>query len=97
MTIRDLIEDLAAFVTEGKKHTTPQLKRCVAAVAKDNGGDISKAFAICTASLQKKGFLKPGTNAPTKKGATAGRRKAAEKGHTAKVAEYETMLKASHK
>ncbi len=43
------------------------LRRCVADVVA-KGGDIQKAFAVCTASLQKAGVLKKGTQELTKKG-----------------------------
>jgi len=82
---------------EARKTTPPQLKRCVLAVAKKSGGDTSKAFAICTSSLQNKGYLKQGTQAPTKKGAKAGRSKAAEKKHSGKVSEYEQLLALARK
>jgi len=84
---------------EARRQTPPQLKRCVRAVAKQYAGDgkvtrevMSKAFAICTKQLQKSGYIKIGTAAPTKKGSKAGRSKAADKSHTGKVAEYEKML-----
>lgn len=80
-----------------KKKTPPQLKRCVRAVAKKNGGDTSKAFAICTAQLQKTGYLKVGTQRPTKAGEKAGRSKAGEKGHSDKVKEYEGLLALNRK
>jgi len=80
------------FEERKKKHTPVQLKRCVRAVAKKHDGDVSKAFAICTAQLQKSGYLKVGTQKPTKAGSAASRSKAAEKGHKAKVADYEKLL-----
>lgn len=83
---------------EGRKRKTPpQLKRCVRAVAKKHGGDVSKAFAICTAQLQKGGYLRIGTQEPTKAGKTAGRSKAAEKDHKDKVSEYEQLLALARK
>lgn len=88
---------------EGKKgHTPPQLKRCVRAIAKKAGDkptreDISRAFAICTKQLQKGGYLKKGTQDPTKKGSKRGRSKAGEKAHSTKVAEYERMLAGAKK
>lgn len=89
---------------EGKRKTSPQLKRCVRAVAdkemegkdrSDRGqmrAAMSKGFAICTAQLQKGGYLKLGTNKPTKSGGKTGRSKAAQKGHSEKVSDYERML-----
>lgn len=82
---------------EERRATPPQLKRCVLAVGKKSGGDTSKAFAICTRSLQNKGYLKKGTQEPTKKGATAGRSKAADKSHSDKVSEYEQLLALARK
>jgi hypothetical protein len=78
---------------EGRRPTSPQLKRCVRAVALKNDGDVSKAFAICTKQLQKTGYIKVGTQVPTKAGETAGRSKAADKGHAEKVLDYEALLK----
>ena len=82
---------------EARKKKPVQLKRCVRAVAKQYGGDVSKAFAICTAQLQKGGYLKVGTQEPTKVGKKVGRSKAAEKGHSDKVSEYEKMLDVARK
>ena len=81
-----------------KKKNPAQLRRCVRAILKGKGIDspnreqLSSAFAICTAQLQKGGYLKRGTRDVTKKGATRSRSKAAELGHGSKVAEYEKML-----
>jgi hypothetical protein len=81
---------------EARKPTQPQMKRCVLAIAAKDGGDpkaaLSKAFAICTAQLQKHGYIKKGTNRATKKGERAGRSKASEKGHSSKVEKYEKLL-----
>jgi len=89
---------------EGKKRPTPpQLKRCVRAIAKQSGGDepsrkdISRAFAICTKQLQKHGYLKKGSQKPTKKGSKRGRSKAGEKEHAVKLADYEKMLASARK
>ena len=92
----------ARDVFEARKHTPSQLKRCVRAIVKKEVGDsgdqdlvraaISKGFAICTAQLQKHGYLRKGSQDTTKIGATAGRSKSAEKGHGSKVDEYEKML-----
>lgn len=77
---------------------TPDLVRhCVRAVGKKHGGDVSRAFAICNAQLQKAGYLKPNSMELTAKG------KAREKQHDtdpdadAKFSEYEKMLKAAKK
>jgi hypothetical protein len=58
---------------------------------------IAKGFAICTANLQKHGYLQNKSQDTTKKGKTAGKRKSAEKGHPDKVAEYEVLLKKARK
>ena len=80
------------------------MKRCVVAVAKKMAGEggitrdtISKAFAICTKSLQHKGYLEKGSQRPTKLGKSRGRSKAADKTHKGKVAEFEAMLAAVRK
>lgn len=83
--VKDLIE--------ARRQTPPQLKRCVRAVAMKHGGDVSKAFAICTKQLQRGGYLKVGTQDPTKAGKTAGRSKAADKSHGEKLLDYEALLK----
>ena len=44
------------------------LDDCVDRVMKDQGFSKSRAFAICTSSLQKAGTLKKGTQDLTKKG-----------------------------
>jgi hypothetical protein len=80
-----------------REQTPPQLKRCVTAVAKQHGGDVSRAFAICTGSLQKKGYLEKGTQRPTKKGKKRGRSKAAEKSHVKKLSDYEELLAMARK
>jgi len=80
-----------------RRKTPPQLKRCVRAVALQNGGDVSKAFAICTAQLQKHGYLKKGTAMPTKAGKASGRSKAAEKEHMNKLGDYEMLLRINRK
>ena len=80
-----------------KGHTPVVLKRCVRAVAKQYGGDVSKAFAICTAQLQKGGYLRTGTQKVTAKGKKRSKSKAAQKGHAGKVAEYEKLLKGARK
>lgn len=82
---------------EERSQTPTQLKRCVRAIVKKNKGKVtreivSRAFAICTKSLQSKGYFKKGTHEPTKKGKKRGRSKAAEKGHVEKLMDYETML-----
>jgi len=89
--------NLADIFEARKKRTPVVLKRCVRAVAKQYGGDVSKAFAICTAQLQKGGYLEPGTQSVTAKGKKRSKSKAAQKGHSNKVAEYEKLLKQARK
>jgi len=102
LRIRDLAKsgqsliDLSLLRIEERKPTSPQMKRCVYSIASKEGGDrkaLSKAFAICTAHLQKHGYLKDGSSRPTAKGKSAGKSKAAEKGHGYKVSAYEKILK----
>lgn len=94
---------------EARKQTPPQLKRCVRAIVKKEVGDvsdadkglvraaISKGFAICTANLQKHGYMQKGSHETTKSGDTSGRSKAAQDGHKDKVAEYEKILARARK
>ena len=84
------------------KHTPTQLKRCVLAVAKKNSDlssrdAVSKGFAVCTANLQKHGYLHDKSQDTTKKGETAGKKKSSEKEHSDKIAEYEKLLKRARK
>ena len=75
---------------------TPDLVRhCVAAVAKQYGGDTSKAFAICVASLQKAGYLKPGTMELTAAGKKKEKEHEAEPDADKKLKSYEKLLKAA--
>ena len=77
---------------------TPDLVRhCVAAVAKQYGGDTSKAFAICVASLQKAGYLKPGTMELTAAGKQKEKEHEAEPDFDKKMKSYEKLLKANRK
>lgn len=55
-------------------------------------GDVSAAFAICTSSLQKHGYLREGANAPTLKGYLRAAELAAQPQHTEAMAAYERML-----
>lgn len=77
---------------------TPDLVRhCVRGVAKKYDGDVQRGFAICTAQLQKAGYLKPDSMELTAAG------KAKEKEHDAdpdaakKFGDYEKMLKKARK
>lgn len=81
------------------EETSPQVKRCVRAIASrdiESGSDArtsaSKAFAICTSQMQKNGYVKKGTNFPTQKGKRAGRSKAADKTHSGKLQQYKDIL-----
>lgn len=98
--------DLKELFEARRRTTPPQLKHCVLAIVKDLTGDnvegatradVSKAFAICTKQFQKYGYLEVGTQKPTGKGKTAGKKKSAEKEHGSKVAEFEKMLAAVRK
>ena len=74
---------------------TDQLRRCVRRVAGPSGsaeGDVSAAFAICTSSLQEKGYLQEGTNAPTLKGFLRSAELSAQAEHGEAMAAYERML-----
>ncbi len=81
---------------------TNQLRRCVRAVAQSRAkaagrrtpspADTSAAFAICSASLQDKGYLVPGTNAPTLLGLMRSLDMAKEPDHDAKLLAYEQQL-----
>lgn len=51
-------------LSEAEKETPPKLERCVRKVKERLGGGkdaVSKAWAICISTLQKSGYLKPGT------------------------------------
>lgn len=77
---------------------TPDLVRhCVAAVAKQYGGDTQKAFAICVAQLQKNGYLKPGSMELTAAGKAKEKEHEKEPDAAKKLASYEKLLKAARK
>jgi len=78
-----------------EQHTPLPLKKCVAAVAPKHGGDTSRAFAICTASMQRAGIVKPGTKKLTSKGKGKASAHAKDPGVAGKVASYEKLLSAS--
>ena len=81
---------------------TDQVRRCVRAVSQGRAtsagrrspspADTSAAFAICTASLQDKGYLVPGTNVPTLLGLLRSLEMTAEPDHNTKLVEYEAQL-----
>jgi hypothetical protein len=84
-------------------------KRCIADVmgkaAKDPSGDpvkgsrdrLSRAYAICRASLQKSGRIKKGTAEMTKKGRGISGAKAKSKDHDTKVSKFEKAVVAARK
>lgn len=76
---------------------TPDLVRhCVRSVGQKYN-DVSRAFAICTAQLQKTGYLKAGTTELTAKGKAKEKEHAADPDAASKNAEYEKMLKQARK
>lgn len=75
---------------------TPDLVRhCVAAVAKEYGGDVDRAFAICVATLQKAGYLKKGTMELTAAGKAKEKEHEKEPDAKKKLKAYEDFLKAA--
>jgi len=84
-------------------------KRCISDVmgraAKDQSGNpvsgssnkLSRAYAICRASLQKSGRIKKGTAEMTKKGRGISGAKAKSKDHDAKVSKFEKAVVAARK
>ena len=77
---------------------TPQvLRHCVAQVAAKNGGDVSKAFAICTAGLQKAGVLKRHTRDLTKKGRARAGARGRDSDSGQKDLDYEQLVAAARK
>lgn len=77
---------------------TPQvLRHCVAAVAAKSGGDVSKAFAICTAGLQKAGVLKGGSQKLSKKGRGRAGARGREPDSKQKDIDYEQLVAAARK
>lgn len=85
------------YVLAERPQTPVVLKRCVADVAQQYGGDTDKGFAICVASLQKSGRLKSGTVTPTSLGKEVSKEKSRESDNKGKVAEYEKLLKRAKK
>jgi hypothetical protein len=75
-----------------------QLHRCVLAVAEsgpsglDADRQLSRAYAICTASLQRNGYLKRGSNEPTLKGRRRSIEMANDEDALAKEREYQAWL-----
>lgn len=85
------------YVLVERPQTPVDLKRCVADVAGQYGGDTKKAFAICVSSLQKSGRLKPGTVTPTSLGKKISKQKSKMRGNKTKVKKYEKLLKKARK
>ena len=76
------------------QEATPlMLKHCVAAVAPKYGGDTSRAFAICVATLQKAGYLKKGTMELTDAGQAKQAEHEREPDRSVKFEKYEKLLK----
>lgn len=73
---------------------TPDLVRhCVAAVADQYGGDVDRAFAICVGTLQKAGYIKPGTMELTAAGKKKEKEHEKEPDAKKKMKAYEKFLK----
>jgi len=73
------------------------LQRCVADLV-DQGKDLSAAFAICTATMQKAGYLTKGPGMEqTKKGAKRAAEFAKQPDNKGKLAKYEKAVKAGRK
>jgi hypothetical protein len=75
----------------GKTQKHPSyMRRCVAKVSADKGLDA--AFAICTAAMQKAGYLEPGSRTQTDSGKARARHYSAKKDFKDKEADYELAL-----
>lgn len=73
------------------------LQRCVSDLV-DQGKDLSAAFAICTATMQKAGYLTKGPGMKqTKKGAKRAAEFAKQPDNKGKLAKYEKAVKAGRK
>ena len=85
--------------------TLSQLERCANSVAKrlreEEGlsakDALSRAYAICTRSLQRSGYLKKGTNKPTKKGVKRAEELSKERGAKTRKREFEKLTRESRK
>jgi hypothetical protein len=101
ISCRELVEQLQH--AKKKKHTTSGIEmRCVYDVArKQTGGDaddrLSRAFAICRASLQKSGRMKKDTADLTKLGKKRSAAKSRRKDHEKKVGGFERLVVAARK
>jgi hypothetical protein len=84
----------------GRPQTPEQLRRCALAVAErlreEEGLSASeatgRAFAICTSSLQRYGYLKAGTHKPTAKGRKRSQAKATDDEALLKSLRYQRLL-----
>lgn len=76
---------------------TPDLVRhCVASYMKNNpGSDTSQAFAICVSTMQKAGYVQPGSMKLTAAGKGKEKSHETEPDAAAKMARYEKFLKAA--
>jgi hypothetical protein len=91
------LRKLAGIEERAPAHTPTPLKHCVAKVASEKDGDTSRAFAICTAALQKAKVLKKGTKTLTAKGKGKASAHAKEPDAAEKLGDYEKLLAASRK
>lgn len=92
-----LTEGFLRSLFEERKPTPPVERRCVADVMKKQGKDMSSAFAICRASMQKAGNYKKGSADLTKKGAAKSASKDRAKDDPAKTKYFEKQVKAARK
>jgi len=84
------------------EETSELEKRCIYDVMQKNKDGskserLSRAYAICRASLQKAKKMNPGTEKMTKKGAATSAAKAKKDDHGAKVKGFEKAVKAARK
>lgn len=78
-------------------------KRCIASVLKQKGSEggarekLSRAYAICRASLQRSGRYKAGTADLTKMGAKRSAARSKKSDHKAKLKTWKTAVNAARK
>lgn len=94
---RKVLTKAAALALAASTRTAKvQLHLCVRAVLKrmktKDSRAVSRAFAICTASLQKNGYLRKGSNEPTVKGKARATLMKRRKDTLDKLAEFEQIL-----
>lgn len=76
-----------------KRKPMPEfMRRCVSAVSAKPGQDVRGAFAICTAQMQRYGYLQKGTHKATAKGKALSRKHKRQADHGEKIARYERAL-----